>query len=577
MNEPETQQEIPQEPPQTQPSTPSSAQTPYHRASRFFDTAPRLIALLTFAAGAIALISAAIPDMRPTKLPIFMTGLSGITLTFGGLALMTLSLGLIRKLKSAWAFTLLAALHGALVTLIFKPRLFEAVMYIALAGLLVIARKSFYRRSSLSNLRFTRLWLFATLLAVAIAGFFALLWVSHQSGFVEASFLDLIIDPDLGRAGRPIAFALLTLALGAFFIAFAVPGRTRLLPPDNSDIQVLSTLFASADAPRPDNVLAFSGDKTVFYGPGQKAAIAYAKAGKMHIAMGAPIGPKADWKPALDAFRAEADMNAATAAIYAAPPDLLPDLIDLGFHVEKIGENAVLDLPDFSLSGRKREVIRRGSRKIAKRAGGAFEIALPPHSPELLERLKPISDAWLTANGSSEKAFSLGKFDPDFLNHCPIGIATLDGMTVAFGSLFVTPDKSWSGIDLMRYDPEKAVTNTMDFLLVELILWAKEEDYQSFDLAMAPLSGLVDADYAPLFARIGRFIFERGERFYNFKGLRRFKQKFNPRWEPRYIAAPNYWSLPIALAHAARLTNKAKPDTKTSPKTNTKNQRQKSA
>jgi lysylphosphatidylglycerol synthetase-like protein (DUF2156 family) len=163
----------------------------------------------------------------------------------------------------------------------------------------------------------------------------------------------------------------------------------------------------------------------------------------------------------------------------------------------------------------------------------------------------------LAANGTHEKAFSLGKFDPAFLSQCPIGIVALNGETVAFGSLLITPDKSWAGIDLMRYAPEKAVTNTMDFLLVELIQWARQEGYQAFDLAMAPLSGLIDAEYVPLFARIGHFIFEKGERFYNFKGLRRFKQKFDPRWEPRYIAAPKYWQLPIALAHAARLTNKA--------------------
>lgn len=526
----------------------------------FFEIAPRLVAILAFLTGAVALISAAIPDMRPAKMPFFLTGISGLILTFGGLALMALSLGLARKIRAAWALTLVACLHGAAATLFFKPRLFEAAMYVALVGLLLIARKSFYRRSSLANVHFTRLWFLTALLSVVLAGFCALLWVSHQNGFVEASFLDLLTDPALGQAGRPIAFALLTLSLGAFFIIFASPARATLTPPSDTDFNQLAMLFADANAPRPDNVLAFAGDKTIFYGPDQSAAIAYARAGKMLIAMGPPIGPKAYWKATLEAFRAYGEENAASVAVYAAPPDLLPALLDLGFKVEKIGENAILDLPDFSLSGRKREVIRRGSRKIAKRAGGTFQIALPPHSPELLARLTPVSDAWLAANGGSEKAFSLGKFEPAFLNQCPIGIVALNGETVAFGSLLVTPDKSWAGIDLMRYDPDKAVTNTMDFLLVELIQWARQDGYQAFDLAMAPLSGLVDAEYAPLFARIGRLIFERGERFYNFKGLRRFKQKFNPGWEPRYIATPKYWSLPIALAHAARLTNKAKPD-----------------
>jgi len=120
--------------------------------------------------------------------------------------------------------------------------------------------------------------------------------------------------------------------------------------------------------------------------------------------------------------------------------------------------------------------------------------------------------------------------------------------------LLVTPNQAWAGIDLMRYDPAQNITNLMDFLLVELVLWAKREGYQKFDLAMAPLSGLADDAHAPLFARIGDFVFERGERLFNFQGLRRFKQKFDPMWEPRYLASPGYWTLPVTLAQVALLT-----------------------
>ena len=75
----------------------------------------------------------------------------------------------------------------------------------------------------------------------------------------------------------------------------------------------------------------------------------------------------------------------------------------------------------------------------------------------------------------------------------------------AFASLLTTDDKAWAAIDLMRYDPEPALTNIMDFLLVELILWAKALDYLKFDLAMAPLSGLIQDDSVSAYARIGHF------------------------------------------------------------------------
>jgi len=526
--------------------------------SRLFEQAPRSLAFATFVCGAFALISAAIPSGtggEAAPLARLIAEAPVLGLTVGSLALMTLSLGLLRRIRMAWVLSLAAALHGVVATAAFRLRPLDLAMYLVLIALLVATRTSFYRRSSLYRLAFNRTWFLASLLSVAIAGFFSLLWISHQQGFIEARFIDLVIDPVLGAAGRPIALALVLLGAVALIMGAALPYRPQPTAPGDADFDRLNGIVVSSDSPRPDNLLAFVGDKRLFYGPDGHAAMAYAETGGVRIAMGPPIGPKAAWRSALDAFRKDAEDSALRPAVYSATPDLLPDLIDLGFRVEKIGENAILDLPSFSLSGRKREVIRRAWRKLAERSGATFQLAEPAHSDALLARLTQVSDAWLIANGTREKSFSLGVFEGKFLNRCPIGIVEIGGRTAAFGSLLTTHDKSWAGIDLMRFDPAVAVTNTMDFLLVELILWAKAEGFQRFDLAMAPLSGLVQDEMAPLYARIGQFIFERGERFYNFQGIRRFKEKFDPVWEPRYIAAPGYWSLPIVLAHVARLTN----------------------
>ena len=275
------------------------------------------------------------------------------------------------------------------------------------------------------------------------------------------------------------------------------------------------------------------------------------------IAMGPPIGPRSSWISAIEAFRADTTQSGFRPVIYAVPPDLLPELVGLGFNVEKIGENGIIELPDFNLSGRKREVIRRSRRKLTERQGASFEICVPPHSSQLIDDLRRVSEAWLQANGGRERGFTIGRFKPQFLDHCPIGLVRINGNITAFASLLTTDDKAWAAIDLMRYDPEPALTNIMDFLLVELILWAKASGYLKFDLAMAPLSGLLHAESVSSYARIGHFIFKRGERFYNFQGLRRFKQKFNP-WEPRYIASMGHWSLPILFVQVGLLTNNIK-------------------
>jgi phosphatidylglycerol lysyltransferase len=117
----------------------------------------------------------------------------------------------------------------------------------------------------------------------------------------------------------------------------------------------------------------------------------------------------------------------------------------------------------------------------------------------------------------------------------------------------------WSGggkqelsIDLMRYLPE-APRGVMEYLFIQLMLWGKEEGYRWFNLGMAPLSGLEDHALAPLWSRLGAFVFRHGEHFYNLQGLRQYKEKFDPEWESRYLASPAGLSLPRILANIASL------------------------
>ena len=72
---------------------------------------------------------------------------------------------------------------------------------------------------------------------------------------------------------------------------------------------------------------------------------------------------------------------------------------------------------------------------------------------------------------------------------------------------------------------------------------------------MAPLAGLEDRPLAPIMSRVGRLLFERGEEIYNFQGVRRFKDKYDPLWQPRYIAAARKWAIPILLADVGLLSS----------------------
>ena len=170
----------------------------------------------------------------------------------------------------------------------------------------------------------------------------------------------------------------------------------------------------------------------------------------------------------------------------------------------------------------------------------------------VLPRLREISDAWLAEKATREKGFSLGRFDADYLRRFPTAVVRQGDRIVAFGNVWVTSDKAEVAPDLMRFVPD-APQGAMEYLFIELMLWGAEEGYEWFNLGMAPLSGMEARALAPLWNRINALVYRHGEHFYNFQGLRAYKEKFDPEWSPRYLAAPGGLALPRVIADVAAL------------------------
>ncbi|TFH38697.1 MAG: DUF2156 domain-containing protein, partial [Chrysiogenales bacterium] len=163
-----------------------------------------------------------------------------------------------------------------------------------------------------------------------------------------------------------------------------------------------------------------------------------------------------------------------------------------------------------------------------------------------------ISDAWLVEKNTREKGFSLGFFQEAYLCRFPVSVAKKDGKIVAFANLWEGAQKEELSIDLMRFTPE-APEGIMEYLFIEILLWGKAQGYRWFSLGMAPLSGLEARDLAPLWNRMGAFIFQYGEPFYNFQGLWRYKEKFDPEWRPKYLASQGGLALPRIFTNLASL------------------------
>ncbi len=525
--------------------------------ARLFEAAPYIAAGLAFAAGAFTLIAVATPALPHLRgldvLERVVNELPELSASIAGVALMGLATGLSRRVDAAWAAT---------TALLFAICLYAAfrhghVAASATAGAAAIglfsARRAFYRHSRLIDLFPDARVALGIAAAFGLALMGALLWAGERPEFAEAPWWSLLLGEHLGRPGRALAVgAAAAIVVGVQWYLLS-RARGAPAPPASGDIARAESIIATAEDALPDAQLAFTGDKSFLFAEG--AMVMTARGGSSLIAMGPPLGKREAWRSALSSLRDEAERLSLRPVVCSAPPALLPDLLDLNFRVEKMGENAIVELKDFSLAGSARQKLRSARRRFVEREGAVFEVIEPPHAPALWGDLRPVSDAWLSAHGGREKAFSLGAFDTDYLARHAIAIARLHGRVVAFANIWLTADRKRGAVDLMRHDPNNTPNGLMDFLFTEILLWAQAQGLASFDLGMAPLAGLAEDKYASLFARAGRLVHERGEQFYGFKGLRAFKDKFDPRWEPRYIAAPGAWTLPIVLAEVARLTN----------------------
>ena len=169
-----------------------------------------------------------------------------------------------------------------------------------------------------------------------------------------------------------------------------------------------------------------------------------------------------------------------------------------------------------------------------------------------MDQLRAVSDDWLAQHAGAEKGFSLGFFAPEYVARFPVAVIERDGRIVAFANVWPGAQHVEASVDLMRYD-HHAPKDVMDALFVHVMLWAKEQGYRWFALGMAPLSGFEQSPVAPLWSRLASFLYKHGEAVYNFQGLRAFKDKFDPVWEPRYLAYPGGLRLPRVLADVSAL------------------------
>ena len=546
---------------------------------------PQLLALATAILGITMLVVSILPPVANRELllgefiPISIVEASYLLNTLMGFALIVLARGLYQRLNGAWHLSMWL-LGASIVTLLVKHLEIEVAIICTMLFIVAYFNRSYFnRQSNLMSLRLNTQTLI--LLSVFLISLF---WVGMYVHRHEAYSPDLWWNVSGDGGARFLrSYAMLAILTIAYVLFSLI--RFRKPPPS------LPTQAELAKAEQVTRQSAYSianlsllGDKQLLFSDSNNSFVMYQTQGRSWIVMSDPIGDESEFGALIEKFIELCQSFGGTCVFYEVSNRHRHLFNENGIQLLKIGEEAIVDLNAFGLQGSKnskfRQVINRGAKN-----GLSFEVIPREQVPALLGDLKAVSDIWLGDKKSAEKGFSLGYFDEDYLKHFDCAVVKYQGKIVAFANLWQSGQHNELSIDLMRYkevhnSEGKEIKNMMDYLFVNLFMWGKEAGFHCFSLGMAPFTGLeshpkpmvekhpledstpkdgalndealktmsqhiIDSKYmeipagsetiGPKWRYVTNTMTKYGKTYYNFMGLRNFKEKFNPDWEPRYI------------------------------------------
>jgi phosphatidylglycerol lysyltransferase len=438
----------------------------------------------------------------------------------------------------------------------------EATLSLIFMILLVSARSTFTVRSSIPDPSSWGIRLILAVLAAftyGVVGFwfldskeFGINFTLGDSVNTTFHYLILIGDPELIPRTRYARWfldslymiSIMAIVYSIFSVFRPVIYKYRTLPRE----RLLAGGIAEKYGSDSQDYFKLWADKSFFFSPSKNSFIAYRVSSNFAVALADPVGPAEEIEETIRSFMDFCRENDWRVAFHQALPHYLPVFRKLGFRKLKIGDDAIVDLKCFSISGNKMKDIRNTINRIEK-SGIRVKMFEPPVDDKTMHELKEVSDEWLRIPGRRERGFTLGMFDPHYIKSTAVLAAEgADGGILAFVNIIPSFRAGEATIDLMRRR-EESPNGIIDYLIVKLLESLKNKGYERFNLGMAPMSGLRENDEASIEEKTIYYFSKRMNFLFSFAGLRLHKSKFATYWEPRYTIYRNTLELPkLAIA-----------------------------
>lgn len=493
-----------------------------------------ILSTLIFLSGAILIISTATPAviervvfLRNT-LPRTVFLLSRSFTLIIGLILIVMSRGIKFRIRKVYKISLVLLILGAIGCVVKGLDYEEASILLIFAGLLFTTRDLFTKDHI--DIKQRDVYKIGIYLFIVLMIFITIYNLTHHVNIYtsERAFSFIWIE------NNPIKIIVFLVSTAILLILFLYSRKQALefIEVSNEDVDEYAKFLKDYKGNYFSH-LYFMKDKNFFLNSKKTVLMQYRPYKDNLVVLGDPVGEEEDYEEAIDEIIEFAGDYGMKVSFYEVRGENLQLYANQGFSFIKIGEDATVHLKEFNYEGKKNKNLRKQHNKL-NNEDFTFELLYNPFEKGLIEELRKISDNWL--GGKQEMGYSLGSFDEYYLNTAPIALLRdKNKEIIAFANLLPVINTKKISIDLMRYNREKCQNNEMDLLFLGLFDWAKEEGYEEFYLGMAPLSNVGDKKYSNTKEKIMRLMYEYGNKFYSFQGLRYYKEKFHPKWTGRYI------------------------------------------
>jgi lysyl-tRNA synthetase class 2 len=295
-------------------------------------------------------------------------------------------------------------------------------------------------------------------------------------------------------------------------------------------------------------------DKSVLFSPTGKAAIAYRVVSGVMLASGDPIGDVEAWPGAIKVFMEEAHKHAWVPAVMGCSEQGGEVWTrEAGLDALEIGDEAIVEVADFTLEGRAMRNVRQMVKRI-ERAGYECRVRrVEDLDAQERDAIRHAADAWRGTETERGFSMALGRFGDIRDEGCVVVTAhkAIEGAPEGTSDIravlhFVPWGKDGISLELMRRDRD-ADPGLNELLIVKALQVCPELGVSRVSLNFAMFrSALARGERigAGPVLRAWRGLLVFLSRWFQIESLYKFNAKFRPIWEPRFLVYPSSTDLP---------------------------------